>query len=45
MVRRSREHWGVGAYYQLNVMSIRGTCSSDLVKTRMGLQSPPFIKS
>ena len=23
MCRRAREHWGVGAYYQLNVMSIR----------------------
>ena len=33
MVRRAREHWGVGAYYQLNVMSIRGTYSSDLAKT------------
>ena len=30
MVRRAREYWGVGAYYQLNVMSIRGTYSSDL---------------
>lgn len=30
MVRRARELWGVGAYYQLNVMSIRGTYSSDL---------------
>lgn len=33
MARRAREHWGVGAYYQLNVMSIRGTYSSDLAKT------------
>ncbi|MCB2181247.1 MAG: DUF1643 domain-containing protein [Desulfobulbaceae bacterium] len=33
MVRRARGHWGVGAYYQLNVMSIRGTYSSDLAKT------------
>ncbi|WP_404365620.1 DUF1643 domain-containing protein [Marinobacter sp.] len=33
MVRRAREHWGVGAYYQLNVMSIRGTYSSDLART------------
>lgn len=33
MVRRAKEHWGVGAYYQLNVMSIRGTYSSDLAKT------------
>lgn len=33
MVRRAREHWGVGAYYQLNVMSIRGTYSSALAKT------------
>ncbi len=32
MARRAREHWGVGAYYQLNVMSIRGTYSSDLAK-------------
>lgn len=30
MCRRAREHWGVGAYYQLNVMSIRGTYSADL---------------
>jgi len=30
MARRAKEHWGVGAYYQLNVMSIRGTYSSDL---------------
>jgi len=33
MVRRARERWGVGAYYQLNVMSIRGTYSSELAKT------------
>ena len=33
MVRRAKEHWGVGAYYQLNVMSIRGTYSSDLTST------------
>jgi len=33
MVRRAQEHWGVGAYYQLNVMSIRGTYSSDLATT------------
>jgi hypothetical protein len=32
MCRRAREHWGVGAYYQLNVMSIRGTYSADLKK-------------
>ena len=32
MVRRAKEVWGVGAYYQLNVMSIRGTYSSDLAK-------------
>jgi len=32
MVRRAKERWGVGAYYQLNVMSIRGTYSSDLAK-------------
>lgn len=32
MVRRAREQWGVGAYYQLNVMSIRGTYSKDLTK-------------
>lgn len=31
MVRRAQEYWGVGAYYQLNVMSIRGTYSSELV--------------
>ena len=35
MVRRAQEHWGVGAYYQLNVMSIRGTYSSDLTTTAM----------
>ena len=33
MCRRAREYWGVGAYYQLNVMSIRGTYSADLAKT------------
>jgi len=33
MVRRAREHWGVEAYYQLNVMSIRSTWSSDLAET------------
>lgn len=33
MVRRAMEHWDVGAYYQLNVMSIRGTYSSDLANT------------
>lgn len=32
MCRRAREYWGVGAYYQLNVMSIRGTYSADLAK-------------
>lgn len=32
MVHRARDHWGVGAYYQLNVMSVRGTYSSDLAK-------------
>lgn len=32
MCRRARELWGVGAYYQLNVMSIRGTYSGDLRK-------------
>ncbi len=32
MTRRAREQWGVGAYYQLNVMSVRGTCSADLAK-------------
>lgn len=32
MVRRAREHWGVGAYYQLNVMSVRGTYSKDLAR-------------
>lgn len=30
MVRRAQELWCVGAYYQLNVMSIRGTYSSEL---------------
>lgn len=33
MVRRAQQHWGVGAYYQLNVMSVRGTYSSDLATT------------
>lgn len=33
MVRRAQEHWGVGAYYQLNVMSIRGSYSSALAAT------------
>jgi hypothetical protein len=33
MVCRARERWGVGAYFQLNVMSIRATYSSDLAKT------------
>lgn len=32
MCIRAREYWGVGAYYQLNVMSIRGTYSKDLAK-------------
>jgi hypothetical protein len=32
MVRRAKR-WGVGAYYQLNAMSIRGTYSADLAKT------------
>lgn len=32
MVHRARQHWGAGAYYQLNVMSIRGTYSPDLAK-------------
>ena len=35
MCRRAKEHWGVGAYYQLNVMSIRGTYSKDLAKTKV----------
>ena len=35
MCKRAREHWGVGAYYQLNVMSIRGTYSADLAKAGM----------
>ena len=30
MCKRARGYWGVGAYYQLNVMSIRGTYSADL---------------
>jgi len=33
MVRRAREYWGVGAYYQLNVMSIRGTRSQELARS------------
>lgn len=32
MCHRAREFWGVGAYYQLNVMSIRGTYSKELAK-------------
>ena len=39
MSRRAREHWGVGAYYQMNVMSIRGTYSKDL--TKAGLVNIP----
>ena len=35
MIRRAQEFWGVGAYYQLNVMSIRGTYSSDLAKVKI----------
>ena len=35
MCRRAQLHWGVGAYYQLNVMSIRGTYSADLSKTKV----------
>jgi hypothetical protein len=35
MCRRAREFWGVGAYYQLNVMSIRGTYSGDLATAGM----------
>lgn len=30
MCDRARNYWGVGAYYQLNVMSIRGTYSDEL---------------
>lgn len=30
MSKRARDLWGVGAYYQLNVMSVRGTYSSEL---------------
>jgi len=33
MVRRAQEQWNVGAYYQLNVMSLRGTYSSELSRT------------
>jgi hypothetical protein len=32
MCKRARDHWGVGAYYQLNIMSIRGTYSAELAK-------------
>lgn len=32
MVWRAKALWGVGAYYQLNVMSIRGTYSQELAK-------------
>jgi hypothetical protein len=35
MCRRAQLHWDVGAYYQLNVMSIRGTYSADLAKTEV----------
>lgn len=35
MIRRARTHWCVGSYYQLNVMSIRGTYSADLAKTKV----------
>lgn len=34
MCKRARDYWGVGAYYQLNVMSVRGTYSGDLVKSQ-----------
>lgn len=34
MVRRARDYWGVGAYFQLNIMSIRGTYSTDLAKIK-----------
>jgi len=39
MCRRAREYWDVGAYYQLNVLSIRGTYSDDL--KRAGLVNLP----
>lgn len=32
LVKRARLYWGVGAYYQMNVMTIRGTYSADLDK-------------
>jgi hypothetical protein len=32
MCKRAREIWNCGAYYQLNVMSIRGTYSAQLAK-------------
>lgn len=32
MCRRAREQWNVGSYYQLNVLSVRGTYSSELAK-------------
>lgn len=34
MCKRARDYWGVGAYYQLNVMSVRGTYSGDLAKSQ-----------
>lgn len=33
MCRRAREYWNMGAYYQLNCMSIRGTYSGELGRT------------
>lgn len=35
MCRRAREFWGMGSYYQLNVLSIRGTYSAELAKAGM----------
>lgn len=34
MVKFSREKWGVGAYYMLNALSIRGTYSNELGQAR-----------
>lgn len=39
MCKRAREQWGCGSYFQLNVMSIRGTYSDQLAKA--GLVSLP----
>lgn len=35
MCKRARELWGVGAYWQLNCMSVRGTYSADLANAEV----------